>query len=115
MKGRANLELSEPFEAKSVKIKIEGQAMVLIRVYRTTGHYDERATQIFVKDDVKVWEKSEGEKLIPAGKHQFPFQFTLPPQCLGSTPNLLQSRIDFAYIRYRLKMKIDSGKVFSSI
>ena len=87
-----------------------------------------------MKESKTVWQKVDGgrddlsdkfalistkdtpleSKLLPAGKHKFTFEFSLPSDCPGSTPNLIPSHwINYAYVLYRIKAKIDSGKTFT--
>ena len=134
VKGCVVLELSEPLDAKNFQIAFQGQAMTLIRVYHRHGYSDIKGKDVYVKEKKTVWEKvDQGKddlsdtfallstsdvplqsKLLPAGKHRFNFEFSLPSDCPGSTPNLIPSSwSDYAYILYRIKAKIDSGKALS--
>ena len=134
VKGSVILELSQPLDAKGLEIVFEGQAMTLVYVYNQYGGAPVKGKHVYVNENKTVWQKVDGgrddlsdkfalistndtplqSKLLPAGNHKFAFEFSLPSDCPGSTPNLIPSSwIYYAYVLYRVKAKIDSGKRFT--
>ena len=133
-RGLVFLQLLKPLEGKSLTIYFEGQAMTLVQIYSQHGYADIKGEDVYVKEEKLVWQNDPSgkddlsdtfallstsdtplvSKHLPAGKNKFHFEFTLPSECLGSTPNLLPSSWSYyAYIFYRVKAKIDSGKTFT--
>ena len=128
------IEVTEPIEAESLVLKFHGQARTNKRIYHRYGYHDVIGKADYVKEKETLWLKANGEyefsdtfaivgqnnsepmksMMIPAGVHRFPFEFHIPKDCPGSTPNLLPNAWhDYAYIEYRLKAKLRFGKMFS--
>ncbi len=94
------------------------------------GYSDIIGHEDYIKDKKLVWQKAKDDKdisdtfallstssddgpmrgkMLPAGKHVIPFEFTLPSQCPGSTANLIPSSwSDYAYVCYRIKVSVPS-------
>ena len=135
--GHVFLVLSKPLEAQSLKIYLQGKARTLL----TCDGSDLEGTDVYAEEETLAWQTDKGRKgdvgdkftlldggnvpsslqskVLPAGDHKFFFEFTLPSECPGSTPDLIASCgigsnwSDYAYIFYRVKAKIDSGKTFT--
>ncbi|CAJ0581039.1 unnamed protein product, partial [Mesorhabditis spiculigera] len=107
--GTAILRLTEPCTARVVTIKLRGFAKTRWEYRRSSrrhdhtsySHTDRYGGDIDIaRQEVVVWSDQQSEK-IPAGMHQFKFQFQLPPSCLPSFEG------EYGQVRYRLHAEVD--------
>ena len=130
VKGHINLKLREAVQADALTINFLGAGVVNIRIYHRYGYYDDTRYEKYVDDTKTLWIKTgkkpedggdfssllpsdapQSGEVIPAGSHRWPFEFMIPHETSQSTPNLHPSSAHYCYVVYRLKAKIDSGKI----
>lgn len=91
--GSLHFTLSEAKSYKFIKITLYGGARVLWTETYTTGsgQYQQTHTvtyhsqETYVNQDVVLWSSEQSaDGQIEPGTYNFPFQFLLPPNCLGT-------------------------------
>ncbi len=129
--GSVVLKVNKPFKADYLTVNLSGYAHVNIRVYHRYGYTDVHKEEYFLDQTITLWEKShDGDKgrdfsildtsslparssELPVGHHTFTFAFVLPSKAPQSIPNLTGKTINRGYLVYRLKAKIDKGRLLS--
>ncbi len=120
IRGKVELELKKRLKARYVKVKMKGYAFVNIRYYLKYGYTDIHSEEYYVKEKMVLWKKAKhgtdtadttglmdsSETVLPPGTHSFPFDFVIPESALQSTPPLIPTNANRAFIAYYMVAKI---------
>ena len=110
MSGEVQFFLKDPKSCQQIQISLFGGAHVeWVRQYQegnVTRTEKYVANETYVDEAKILWQSSDSpDGKIGPGMISLPFQFTLPPNCQSTHPNI-QSLADIARIAYTLKAKI---------
>jgi hypothetical protein len=109
--GKAVVQIDEGKSYRLIEVALSGSG----KVKWTEGHGEEsethRATEDYVNQSVILWgeelEKEHGDGTLPAGRHEFPFAFSIPESCTPSwEAGLGASSGADAWVRYVLTGRI---------
>jgi len=133
VKGQIVVKLNKHVEADKLTVNLGGSGVVVIRTYSQYGYYDSKSFDVFINKTKDLWIKSDDKetmddlqnlvvndncpvrsKYLSEGIHKFPFEFVIPAETSQSCPNIHPNSHNYAFVTYRLKAQIDSGKWLGS-